>query len=169
MATTYEKIATVTVGVGGASSIDFTSIPSTYTDIQLVLSGRYSAAATTGYCTAAFNGSTANFSIRGLYGSGSGTPGSFTTPSNFVGEIVGDSATASTFSSLSMYIPNYSGSNYKSYSVDSVGENNGTTAQATLTAGLWSVSTAINSISLSPNSGTLKQYSSATLYGIKNS
>jgi hypothetical protein len=29
---TFEKIATVDVGSGGAASIDFSSIPSTYTD-----------------------------------------------------------------------------------------------------------------------------------------
>jgi hypothetical protein len=31
----YESIATVTVGSGGSSSIDFTSIPSTYKHLQL--------------------------------------------------------------------------------------------------------------------------------------
>jgi hypothetical protein len=35
MANTYEAIATVEVGSGGASTIDFTSIPSTYTDLVL--------------------------------------------------------------------------------------------------------------------------------------
>lgn len=166
---TFTQIGTaVTVGSGGAASIDFSTIPSTYTDLVLVLSARYSASQVTGYCTAAFNGSTSNFSIRGLYGSGSGTPGSFTTPSNFVGEIVGDTATANTFSNLTMYVPNYAGGANKSFSVDSVGENNGTTAQATFTAGLWSQTAAITSISLSPNSGTFKQYTTAYLYGVSN-
>ena len=40
MATTFTKIASVTVGSGGASSIDFTSIPSTYTDLCVKLSTR---------------------------------------------------------------------------------------------------------------------------------
>lgn len=164
---TYEKIATATVGSGGASSIDFNTILANWTDLQILLSARYSTVTLTGYCTAAFNGSTSGFSIRGLYGSGSGTPGSFTTPSNFVGEIVGDNASPSTFSNLSMYIPNYAGSTNKSYSVDSVGENNGTTAQATFTAGIWANTAAITSISLTPNSGNFMQYTTATLYGIK--
>ena len=33
MAVTFTQIASVTVGSGGAASIDFTSIPSTYTDL----------------------------------------------------------------------------------------------------------------------------------------
>jgi hypothetical protein len=34
MATTYEIIASVTVGSGGAADIEFTSIPATYTDLN---------------------------------------------------------------------------------------------------------------------------------------
>ena len=33
--TSYESIATVTVGAGGSSSISFTSIPSTYKHLQI--------------------------------------------------------------------------------------------------------------------------------------
>ena len=40
MANTFKKIQTVTVGSGGAASIDFTSIPQTYTDLKIVLSAR---------------------------------------------------------------------------------------------------------------------------------
>jgi hypothetical protein len=35
MANTYEAIATVTVGSGGATDIEFTSIPGTYTDLLI--------------------------------------------------------------------------------------------------------------------------------------
>ena len=37
---TFTKIASATVGSGGASSIEFTSIPSTYTDLVIKLSMR---------------------------------------------------------------------------------------------------------------------------------
>jgi hypothetical protein len=40
MANTYEAIATVEVGSGGAADIEFTSIPGTYTDLVLKLSAR---------------------------------------------------------------------------------------------------------------------------------
>jgi hypothetical protein len=169
MANTFEIIGSVIVGSGGSSTIEFTSIPATYTDICLVVSLRSTSGNVQGYCTAAFNGSTANFSIRGLGGTGSGSGGSWTTPSNFVGEVIGDGATASTFSNLAMYIPNYAGANNKSFSVDAVAENNATFAQVNFTAGLWSQTAAITSIALSPDTGTFKQYSTAYLYGIKNS
>lgn len=149
-----------------AASVTFDNIPqSGYTDLKIVMSTRSSASATVGYLTVAFNGSTANFSTRGLYGYGSGV-GSFTTPSNFGGELVANSATASTFSNFEMYIPNYRSSNFKSYSVDSVGENNGTLAQATLNAGLWSQTASITSVAFTPNSGSFLAGSTFSLYGI---
>ena len=40
MANTFQLISSTTVGAGGASSIDFTSIPSTYTDLVIKWSGR---------------------------------------------------------------------------------------------------------------------------------
>ena len=38
MAKVFKALSTVTVGAGGAASIDFTSIPSTYTDLQILCS-----------------------------------------------------------------------------------------------------------------------------------
>ena len=40
MANTYEAIATVEVGSGGAANIELTSIPATYTDLSLFISTR---------------------------------------------------------------------------------------------------------------------------------
>ena len=69
------------------------------------------------------------------------------------------------------YIPNYSGSTYKSLSIDGVTEDNVTSntgPYASLYAGLWSNSAPINSITLYPNgSANFAQYSTFTLYGVK--
>lgn len=165
MPTTYKAIATVTVGAGGASSIDFTSIPGTYTDLLIKTSVRSNQANNAQSLTIKFNGSGSNFTSRIIEGSGSGV--SSFTGTNLVGNVQGTSSTASTFSNLDIYIPNYAGSTNKSYSADGVTENNGTVAYATLCAGLWSQTSAITSISL--NIDFLVQYSTATLYGIKNS
>jgi len=73
------------------------------------------------------------------------------------------------FSNGSLYIPNYTSSNYKSASSDDVTENNATTAFQYLEAWLWSNTAAITSLTLQPNLGSFPQYSSASLYGIKNS
>jgi hypothetical protein len=164
MADTFVKIASVTVGSGGASSMDFTSIPSTYTDLVLKTSSRTSGSGNV-FLTIAFNGSSSNFSYRQVFGNGS----SAASNSGSIGYgvlIDGSSDTASTFSNGEVYIPNYSGSTNKSLSTDAIQENNGTLAYMALVATLWSSTSAINQITLTPSSGTLQQYSTATLYGI---
>ena len=168
MANTFTLISTITVGSGGAASIDFTSIPSTYTDLCLKVSGRSSAGPSGGteFYTK-FNANTSSYSSKLLFGAGSSTgslSGSSTQYNLAIMCANGD--TASTFGNAEFYIPNYAGSNYKSVSVDSVNENNATAAYVYLTAGLWSNTAAINQITLTPYSGNFVQYSSASLYGI---
>jgi hypothetical protein len=174
MANTYVQIgSTVTVGSGGAASIDFTSIPATYTDLVVKMSGRttYSGGGTA-YSTFTFNGNTANYSTKNLQGNGAtvvSTNNSGGTGLMYFGNIPGTTYTANTFASYEIYIPNYASANNKSVSIDSVTENNATTSYANLVAGLWANSAAITSISFKPEVGTgdWSQYSTATLYGIK--
>ena len=169
MANTFELIASSTVGAGGAASIDFTSISSSYTDLCLKVSAR----GTTGSFASlriTVNGATTNYSSRRLYGDGStaasDTP---TSPAYLTQEpITSASETASTFASTEFYFPNYAGATNKSVSVDSVAENNATATFTMMNAGLWSQTTAISSLSLFMSSGNLAQYSTAYLYGVKN-
>ena len=170
MATTFTKIASSTVGSGGASSIDFTSIPSTYTDLCVQLSLRTNNdpdGGTYGICAVAINGSTANLTQKRLQGSGS-TASSFSfSTSQF--PVDGSANTASTFANGSIYFPSYTGSTNKSFSIDNVMEQNGTTTFMTLIAGLWSQTSAVNQLTFSAVSGSFVQYSTATLYGINKS
>lgn len=164
------KIQTVTVGSGGAASIDFTSIPGTYTDLMLVYSVRLTSAASEGVFIT-FNGNTSGYSSRDLYGSGSGNGASSTNPYGFtnklfIGSTDSTAQTSNTFGSTLVYIPNYAGSSNKSVSADNVYENNATAAGIDVLAGLWSNTSAITSISTVSNNGNFVQYSSATLYGI---
>lgn len=168
MANTYTLISSVTVGSGGASSIDFTSIPATYTDLCLKVSTRDTGAFNYRDLRIGFNGVTTNLSGRILYGDGS-TTGSYSVTSGLLAWDNSANSTANTFSNLEYYIPNYAGSNNKSFSVDSVTENNATAVTTNISAGLWSSTAAINQITLTPLAGNLVQYSTATLYGIKNS
>jgi hypothetical protein len=166
MPNTFELIASSTVGSGGASSIDFTSIPSTYTDLCLKYSIR-AASGAVGYVKLTLNGSTSSFTTRSIESDGS-TAYSFS-DTNIAGTFAASTYTANTFSNNDLYIPNYAGSTNKSYSTDSVTENNATQAFATLTAGLWSNTAAINAITLTLSSAAnLAQYSTAYLYGVKN-
>lgn len=162
------KIATVTVGTATAS-IDFSSIPATYTDLILVLSSRSTSNDGNPWTGIAitFNGSSADFTGRRLYGTGSGS-GSSDTSAPRAGITAGDTATANVFGNASIYIPNYAGSNYKSASIESVSETNGATSLVMLNALLWSQVAAINQITLTLGAGNFDTYSSATLYGIKS-
>jgi hypothetical protein len=168
MANTYKLIASSTVGSGGASTIDFTSIPQTYTDLLISSSIRTNRSAVGSYFFLSFNGNTSNFSSRFLTGDGSNvTSGS---QARLGGVETNANATASAFANNQIYIPNYTSSNYKSYSADSVVENNAATGFGYLITGLWSDTSAITSITITPEAGgTYIQHSTAYLYGIKNS
>lgn len=167
MANTMVKIQTITVGASPASSIDFTSIPQTYTDLKLVMSLRSTdTGVSTRYAAVSFNSNTSNYTYRRIYGNGS-SAGSDNGSLRIIGTIPGSTVTASVFGSLELYVPNYTSANNKSYSCDSVEENNATGAEQDMIAGLWSNSAAITSISLTSDTGSFVQFSSATLYGIK--
>ena len=168
MANTFIKISTVTVGTPG-STIDFTSIPQTYTDLKLVMSLRSTRAT---YADDDFfiniNGLTTNQLSDYLQGNGS-SGGSFSN-TRWGALIPADgAATASVFGNAELYIPNYTSANYKASSIDAVHETNATTAYQRLHANLWSASAAITQITIVCADGNFKQYSSATLYGIKSS
>lgn len=167
MSDKYVKIQSVTVGSGGATSIDFTSIPNNYDDLLVKLSTRTSDSSDGQVVNIAFNNSTSNISARLLYGTG-GSAVSGTSTSNVI-FTSGNSATASTFGNGEVYFPNYAGSTNKSFSSDSVSENSlNTTAYQVLLAGLWSQTTAINQLTFTPGaSANFMQHSTATLYGIK--
>ena len=172
MANTFIKIASVTVGAGGASSIDFTSIPSTYTDLVLLTSTRNNASNEAGEQAIQFNNSSSNLSNRVIYGTGSAT-GSYATTNAIPAYNNGATSTSNSFNNATYYIPNYAGSTNKSVSSESVFENNATYAAQYIVAGLWSNSAAITSIKLLTSnnatgaSANFVQYSTATLYGIK--
>jgi hypothetical protein len=171
MPTTFTKIASVSVGLLGASSIDFTSIPSTYTDLCVKLSVRTDGI-NAPWLLLRFNGSTSSYTQRYVYGTGAAAASTTVGTANYMNlaaAINSTSQTISTFASADVYVPNYAGSTNKSVSTDTAQENNATTAYATLAAGLWSNTSAINQVTFFPETGNFAQYSTAVLYGIKNS
>jgi len=159
-----KAIQTVTVGAGGASSIDFTNIPQTYTDLLLLTSLRNTSSSWEGWYLY-FNNSNSNLSVRYLLGQGSAAS-SGSISSGYGGTVPGANVTASTFENSCVYVPNYAGSNNKSYSSDNVAENNSTVGYQNLIAGLWSQTSAITRFTIYPVGGTFVQYSTATLYGV---
>jgi hypothetical protein len=143
-------IESKTLGTAQAS-IEFTSIPQDGTDLVAVISARSArSGAVDDDLVLSFNSNTSNFSIRRLYGTGS-TAASITTPVRFAGYLNGNGATSNTFSTINLYIPNYTGSTAKSYSTDSATENNATESYQDISAGLWNDTAAITSIAFTSN------------------
>jgi hypothetical protein len=168
MPNTFELIASSTVGSGGAANIDFTSIPSTYTDLVIKLSARSSDAAVVAGAYPEFNGDTTsgNYTVIRLLGFGSSGTGSDTNRNALL--ISAANNTASTFGNGEIYIPNYAGSTAKSFSTDSVQETNATEAYMSIAANRWSGTAAINRVNIKVAAGNFVQYTTAYLYGVKN-
>jgi hypothetical protein len=146
-----------------ASSVTFSNIPQGYTDLKVVISTRSAGGSSDVAIT--FNTSGGTYSQKRLNGNGSTAASEGGTNTPFRNSVSTD--TANTFANSEAYIPNYRGSTQKSYSVDSVSENNGTTARAQLTAGLWDQTSAITTIGFTiPGSESFVAGSTFTLYGI---
>lgn len=162
-----ELIQTITVGAGGAASIEFTGIPATGTDLLILFSSRMSAGT---FELLQFNADTSssNYFYTNLLGDGSAASSGQGSPTNgiyFYGEK--STYTSSSFDSSSIYIPNYTASTAKSISIDNVTENNATGSLQNIVAGKWSGTAAISSIKITAYSvNTFTQYSTASLYKI---
>jgi hypothetical protein len=160
MTIAMQPIYTQTVGSGGATSITFNNIPQTFTDLKVLISSRE--LSTSNFTLEfQFNGSGLNRTLRFIQGNGTTT--SSTSISTFSFITNGNTSTANTFGNAEIYIPNYTGSAFKSFIIDSVSENNATLSFQRLTAGLWSNTAAITSITF--GSG-IAENSTVTLYGI---
>jgi hypothetical protein len=169
---TYVILQSTTVGAGGASSISFTSIPQTYTDLKIAFSLR-STDGSAVFARITFNGAGGTaYQYRNLYGfsnviySNSDNSGIAHIESAYQNQ---SSFTSNAFSSGELYIPNYTSSNVKSVSNDGAQESNSSTGVATgLVAGLSTNTAVISSITITPQAGNFVQYSTAYLYGISN-
>jgi hypothetical protein len=169
MANTFVKIgSTITVSGSTTTTMSFSSIPSTYTDLVIKVSARD--LSTAAYFRINLNGATTNGTDRYLNGNGTAASSANEAFAGF-GEANLSTDTASTFSSVDIYIPNYaSTTTYKSMSIDSVRENNTTAATDNLIAALWSQNTAVSSIDLVAGGSTyFAANTTASLYGIKSS
>jgi hypothetical protein len=164
MANTHELIQTITVGTNSPTSIDFTSIPQTYTDLKLLLSIRSSAASN---LFISFNSDVtdANYGRKNIYTDDYSTIGQFATTDRTAGFVFAMSTNA--FCTTEVYIPSYTSSYRKAFHSQSYSANNGTTSSGYMTCNQWFNTAAITAVKVS--GGTYSQYTTASLYGIKNS
>jgi hypothetical protein len=158
------------------SSITLSGIPSTYTDILILISARStSTSATYDGLLVQINSLTSGNSYTEIFGYTTGVlsaRGQFGSTKNFVGWFSTANTTSNTFGSSETYIPNYAGSTNKVISSTTVSENNATTSEAAYTAavaGLLSNTAAIDSLTFNFSGGSIVSGSRFDLYGIKNS
>lgn len=178
MPNTFNLISSVTATTG--TSISFTNIPQTYTDLYLISSARttYTGGGSVSM-TLSFNSVGTGYASRYIqyYGATSVVSGndSTTTFGGITGGLIrafmpSAGGTSNIFSNTSLYIPNYKSSDNKTYHIEATSEDNaasGTSVNGIVsTAGLWSNTSAITSISLGLEVGSLVSPSTFYLYGI---
>lgn len=173
--TSYDSIATVTVGAGGSSTVSFTSIPSTYKHLQV----RYLAQTNRGtYGTdnilIRLNSDTgSNYSLHALTGDGaSATASGSANTTQFLSQATGSGA-STTYGAGVMDLLEYANTNiYKTARILSGADHNGTIAgyggQILFSSGGWRSTSAVTTIQFRPEFGSaFTQYSQFALYGIK--
>jgi hypothetical protein len=171
----YESIATVTVGSGGSSSISFSSIPSTFKHLQI----RYLARSTVanvadGYVSIRFNGDTTNgnyYFYHFLDGNGSSAAAAAggTNTISYGGVCAGNNATASVFGGGVIDVLDYQNTNKYKVTRGLGGIDNNGSGVIRLASGNWFNTSAINEITIGANAfgNSFTQYSQFALYGIK--
>ncbi len=167
MANTYELIGSQTLS-GTASTVTFSSIPQTYTDLVVQVSARNNESDNATSLRCYFNGDTSNITVYEMRAIGS-TAATYSISYAQAGYVAAAQSMSNSFGSASIYIPNYKVSRNKVSSGDIVqasstlGEN-----YLILSARSWSVNDAVTSITLGSGGGSWVQNSSFCLYGIKN-
>jgi len=160
-AKTYEVIQTYTSS-GSTSTFDFTTIPSTYTDLILVYNGTFVGGNNGGIRLRFNNDSNSNYDYLRVYGTQSDTKGSDNNFSNTFIDIA--YMIAGSVETFQCHINSYASTTNKKTVVSHFAspDNDGTMQQA----GTWQGTAAINRITLSSDYNHVSG-SMATLYGIK--
>ena len=161
------SIATVTGGAGGASSVTFSSIPSTYTHLQIRgITRNANADDSTGIRLNSDSGS--NYARHFLRGNGtSATAAAASSVSAMEGPFTAYSGTtANAFTGVIIDILDYANTN-KNTTIRALGgaDLNGSGA-INLVSGLWMNTAAVNTISIFAGSGNIVEYSTFALYGV---
>jgi hypothetical protein len=164
--TSYESIATVTVGSGGTTNIDFSSIPSTYKHLQL----RLLIQEPIDTVALQINSDTGNnYSWHSLLGDGGAVAVGAASTTNMIYTATTYGTSGSSFAVAVIDILDYADTS-KNKTVRSLtgNDNNSSFSKVGLYSGLWQSTSAITAIRVrSRTSGTIAQYSQAALYGIK--
>ena len=162
----YESIATTTVGSGGVSSVTFSSIPSTYTHLQLRITALLSGVDDV---IIRFNSDSANNYIgHALLGNGSTAQSATLFGGAYSGLAILYAPYSATPIPSNIDILDYANTNKFKTTRTLYGAENNSTGRIQMNSGLWRSTAAISNILVIPTTGaTFSQYSSFALYGIK--
>lgn len=161
----YESIATVLVGSGGTSSIDFTSLSTDYKHLQI----RANYLTSADVALLRFNGTTSGstaYDFHGIRGNGS-TASAYavtSTPHVQIGTGLGASTT---IYGLVIDILDFANTNKNTTVKLTYGYDNNGSGQIEFFSGLWRSTAAVTSIKILPASGVISQHSQFALYGLK--
>jgi hypothetical protein len=167
----YDSIATVTVGTDNPTTITFSSIPSTYTHLQIRGISRCGRTDGEDNYILRFNSDSGNNYAH--HGTGSTVAAAATTSTSGINV---DSSISSPFIGTSNFAPlildilDYANTNkYKTVRyMSGVDSNGGNRDRIFFASGLWQSTSAITSITLLADaSQTLSQYTTLALYGIR--
>jgi hypothetical protein len=163
MTATYDSIATTTVSSTPTTTVTFSSIPATFTDLVLVgVYKRTAGGATTPRIT--FNSSATGYSEILMYGSGTAVVNSSTTAATY---LTGGSAADGIWCTMTMNIFSYAGATNKTSLYEASTDANGS-GRTSRMVGLWANTNAITSISILSSSASGWDVGTTwTLYGIK--
>ena len=157
---TYTPIATQTLA-SPASTVTFSSIPSTYTDLILVLSTSPTVDNVTGYIRV--NGDTAsNYGMTGIRGNGSNAA-SYSSPGSAMYFDYAGNTTTGTITTSIINFANYASTNV--YKTNLVRQSNAGDAVEAMVQ-TWRSTSAITSILAYWSNGNFASGSTFTLYGL---
>jgi hypothetical protein len=173
MSVFLQPIYTQTVTAANVSRITFNNIPQTFTDLVIKVSQRNTHSGPYEPFVIGFNNDTNTiYSQSSLGGDGSSVNSYRTSGNSYLSytnnmSVNAATSTTNTFGSLELYMPNYTGSNFKSVIVDSVTENNSATNVATgLLAGLFRSTSAVSRVDVIGYNANISQYTTITIYGV---
>lgn len=147
------------------------SIPGGYKHLMMMLGGQTNNASYVDGIKAQFNGDTAaNYLTQGIEGTGSSvTTGSNGTSSILLCDFGGTSGNASAAAGGAVFIPHYNSVLWKTvYTISGEPQRDASNPGVNINCGFWKSTTGINSILISPVTGTLiKSNSAFSVYGIR--
>jgi hypothetical protein len=167
MATTYEKIATTTLG-SAAASITLSSIPATYTDLRVVLVARTNNTGTPRedlYIT--FNSDSSSLYSTTILAGQDASAFSFRQSNQTrINAYTGIPGTSGQLSLNTIDVFSYAGSTFKTCLVSVNNDQNTVGGEVNAQVGLYRSTSAITSITFTPQTNSIDTGSTLSIYGI---